>query len=817
MVYRFVAVVVILVCFLQSVFTQTYQVRGKVIDKDTREALAFVNILNESGDKSTTSSIDGLFYLQSALPILKISFSYVGYYPLELELSPEGTDSVILVKLVRKDTELAEILVVPGKNPAHRIIDKVVENRNKNNPEKSVSFSYSSYNKMYFTLHEDTTLRKRAIVDIDSMLKDSTNSRINNIIKKHHLFLMEFVSNRYYQSPDKDHEEIVSSRVSGFTDPAFTFLGTQMQSFGFYDEMVSMLDKKYLNPISKGSYRKYFFLLEDTFITETYDTLFVITFTPRRGKNFEGLKGVLYINSNGYAIQNVIAEPAQGTEKFVIRIQQKYDLVDGKQWFPSQLNVDLLFKNMKIHTRTRELYPVGVGKSYINNVKLNPDLSGVKFNQIAVDVTEDASRRPDSVWYNYRPLPLNKLDSATYRVIDSIGRARQFDKKIKFLDAMATGNLPFWVFNIDYRKFISYNRYEGLRAGMGLMTNEKVASFFSVGGYFAYGFHDKQWKYSPTFQLFPKWESETRLTLRYTHDVWETGQYSFFEDRLMTSSEWFRDFLVNQMDMIDEKEISLSFRILKYLKINLYMNQSIKHINDYDFLTNQNGNLVQTNDFHFTEAGVSFKFAFREKFIQTPAKKKLSLGTKYPMVWINIKKGLNFWDGDYEYTKYELKVSGQLITRKFGQSKATLVTGKVFGNIPISNLYNGRGSYQSFTLEAENSFGTMRFNEFQSSEFISLFFKQNFGSLLLSFPKFRPEFCLVTNLGYGRLRNSSAHNISNKNVPDRGYYESGILVNKIITQPFISMGLGVMYRYGHYSFIRIADNFAYKLTLNLNL
>ena len=46
---------------------------------------------------------------------------------------------------------------------------------------------------------------------------------------------------------------------------------------------------------------------------------------------------MLYINTNGYAIQNVIAEP--NDKSFIhLKIEQRYQQVEGKQWFPEQLN-----------------------------------------------------------------------------------------------------------------------------------------------------------------------------------------------------------------------------------------------------------------------------------------------------------------------------------------------------------------------------------------------------------------------------------------------------------------------------------------------
>ena len=46
--------------------------------------------------------------------------------------------------------ELQEAVVIAGENPAHRIIRKVVKNRNKNNPLKMNAFQCLTYNKMVF-------------------------------------------------------------------------------------------------------------------------------------------------------------------------------------------------------------------------------------------------------------------------------------------------------------------------------------------------------------------------------------------------------------------------------------------------------------------------------------------------------------------------------------------------------------------------------------------------------------------------------------------------------------------------------------------
>ncbi len=50
----------------------------------------------------------------------------------------------------------------------------------------------------------------------------------------------------------------------------------------------------------------------------------------------------------------------------------------------------------------------------------------------------------------------------------------------------------------------------------------------------------------------------------------------------------------------------------------------------------------------------------------------------------------------------------------------------VTSDVPYSKLYVGMGSYKPFTLEAEQSFGTMRFNEFLSDRFMALVHQAGF-------------------------------------------------------------------------------------------
>ena len=113
----------------------------------------------------------------------------------------------------------------------------------------------------------------------------------------------------------------------------FSTFANSFQSFSFYENQFDLLGKQYINPIARGGIRRYFFILEDTTIVNN-DTTFTISYRPQAGKTFSGLKGYLFINSNGYAVEKVIAEPYDDSSGMQMRIVQEYKFIDEKKWFP---------------------------------------------------------------------------------------------------------------------------------------------------------------------------------------------------------------------------------------------------------------------------------------------------------------------------------------------------------------------------------------------------------------------------------------------------------------------------------------------------
>ena len=120
-----------------------------------------------------------------------------------------------------------------------------------------------------------------------------------------------------------------------------------------------------------------------------------------------------------------------------------------------------------------------------------------------------------------------------------------------------------------------------------------------------------------------------------------------------------------------------------------------------------------------------------------------------------------------------MKITGNFSHEEnFGTTNICMTGGIVNKNIPYPEIYSGHGSYDKFAIETENSFATMRMNEFLSDRFVSVFFRQNLGCLLLKTKKFKPGIVLCTNIGFGELKYDHNHEGISYNTLEKGYYES---------------------------------------------
>jgi hypothetical protein len=778
-----------------------------VVDSSNNDPVPFAGVVNDLNRMLGTTDLDGKAILNIELGGF-ITIKSTGYKSTRVYVS--GTS--LIVKLPPAVFLLQDVVILPGENRAHRLIWQAVKKRDDNNPQKRCTHCYNSYNKLVFTTDEDS-LQKKVNKPAE---KDTSTKEMYNFFSQQHLFITESLTEKYFDPPAKSNEKIIANRVSGFQNPVFSILATELQSFGYYYDEIKLLGVKYLNPISAGSTEKYLFLMKDTSYEDS-DTLYTITFEPRKGKSFKGLKGNIVLHTKNYALKSIKAEPVKDDGGLSISINQLYEFVENKYWFPVQLNAKMFLpKNISINGI--ELY--GDNRGYITNIKFGDACRKVKTDEIELEIKSTQKDTSIARLEKMSPVALTQKDKNTYGKIDSLGKANNFDAKLNRWGQLVTGSIPIGFINLDLNRLYTYNHHEGHRLGFGLSTNYKVSKRHSISGYGGYGFKDKVFKYGGDlkFLFYPR--KETMLKIGYRNDIIEAAAPpDFFVNAGFLSPANARQLYLRKFDFHEQWQAIFSTRLLRHFHVKTFLNyQYRKPLYDYTFDVDLGQGInFQPTSYYVTETGAVLRFAFREKFVLAE-NKLLSQGTKFPIVTAKYTQSVNgLFVNDFDYSRIDLMVEKNFKVRNFGKLSVVAQAGKINGYVPYTFLSSFTGSYERFALSVPNSFEAVRMNEFVADKYAMLFLSHNFLSNLFYNTKSQPQLELFTNIGWGTLNSTNAlgHSLISLQTMEKGYYESGVRIHSLIRTKFSRLGICLGYRYGPYSLDKFTQNVVIKITSGL--
>lgn len=809
-----------------------YNIKGKVSDQ-SGQALPFVNIIVDGGSTGTTTDIDGRFSLFLNEKPQTLRFSYVGFEPLVLRGSE--INRKLKVQMIEKVSELNEVTVLPGENPAHRIIKKAVAFRDENDPENLESFQYKTYSKFWVTLDIDSLDPKIDTVferlDKEQLLKDSAQAspdsvqvvdssdfKMHQFLSKQHLFFMETVTERRYNG-SRDNETVLAQRTSGFKNPMFALLVTQLQSFSFYQDYIGITGDQYLNPLTRGSVNRYFFLLEDTIINNPGDTTYFISFRPRPNRGFKAMKGVLAINTEDWAIANVRAQPA-AAEALPVEIRQEYRRFGDGTWFPVSFEADIRLSNVSLN----DAVPEAVMRRNLSEIELNPNLRNRDINPNSMVIEERPQEEVTKTVEQFRSGTLDSVESETYRFIDSLSEAENIERNLEVLLALARGYVTFGKINLDLNRLLNYNTYEGLRLGLGITTNRRFSEWLELGGYFAYGFGDQRSKYGLSSKVLIDKNRRFSWQAGFQYDIFETGGFEIplYEPAGLLNDNY-RRLLIEQWDYSQRWFTGFQIDPLSRLRLDLrLMSEERRTVGDYRFnpVPDDATTALDREPWQFTELQGTLRFAPEEENAITPFG-KIALKGGFPVFHLSYARGLeDFLEGDFDYHRLQIRMEHRLKTLRFGVSNFMVRAGALWGEVPAAKAFFGTANavssnkfYQrSWKLADRNSFETMRFNEFLSDRYLEIMWRQDFKTLIFKRENFAPHIELLTRMAIGDLRQPNLHENIRFRTLENAYWESGLELNRLYASTFFGFGLGFYYRYGAYQFGSFENNFAIKLT-----
>ncbi len=815
-------------------YAQAGKFSGIIYDAVSKAPLAFVSVTIKGTNTGTVTDIDGQFSFANLPHGAILVISYIGYRAREYK--PEKATAPASIYIERISGELETVIISSNENPAHRIIRLLQRNKKRNDPEQQSSFKYNAYtiaalaagNRFWNRNRGDSSRRKDQKQPLDQVdvlaekAKDTSGNKLGNILAKrfreNYLLLTESYTERIFKYPGQTRETVLATKFSGLKNATFGVTTSDFQPFGFYKDYLVMNNKSYVSPVIDGSISMYKFRLKETIVHET-DTTYIISFEPRTGKNFTGLKGLIYINSDGYAIENIMTWPAN--EKgmiFTFRLQQKYERVNS-QWFPSQLNTTLSQKDI----RTDSVLLYWDSRCYITNVEIGKALARSDFSDVQLEYHPRAGKQTDSAWALMRTDTLNEKSKITYETYEMLpARYKNTIEKVnKAFQVLAIEGIPWGKLDIPFKYIISgINKYESFRIGAGLQTNTLFSKWFSAGGYAGYGLRDKAWKYGGNVQFNFKQRTNTTLRFDYTRDITEPGNTDYFvRNGSVFSNQSLRNFQRSRMDSIEQFRINFSTKLRPSFQWDTWLMNENRNPAGYEYEYNNINTGKIFRSFHNTEIGIGFRFVRGESFTRM-GRSKVRTKAATTQLLLQVTKGLkDFLNGDLDYTRVAIQFNRSFKLKKLGQTSLQVEAGQVWGEVPYSYLFNTKATNtgKRLTLYVPNSFQTVGLYEFASDRTASLFIEHNFGNLLFrpANISFRPEIILVQNISYGSQHNAAAQKFISVKVPEKGLFESGLMIKNlyrrsILSLLYIGIGGGVFYRYGHYALPKAADNWAFK-------
>ncbi|MCB9182807.1 MAG: carboxypeptidase-like regulatory domain-containing protein [Flavobacteriales bacterium] len=783
------------------------EARGRVVDARTLEPLAFVHVVAGSATQGASSDIDGRFaVLVSGFPTT-LRFSYVGYATIEVQAA---ATEMGLVRMERTAIALREAVVVAGENPAHRIIKRVHANRRVNDSMRHRAYRYASYSKTILTADVDSALLNDPV---RMAALDSSDREAIDFLDRQHLMLIESATRKTFRPPASEKEEVIAMRVSGLKDPSIIAMVASTKTFSLYDPQVRISDRTYLSPIGPASTERYLFILQDTLYQQD-DSVFVISFQPRQGKKFDALKGVLWVSSDGYALANVIAEPVARSGGMGIKLQQRFERVQGA-WFPVQLNTFLYLDNVKVN----DMSAVGIGRTYLKDIEVDPPIERKELRGAELVMDRVAAKRDEAFWQGVRDDTLSGKELRTYHTIDSISEAEGLEKKLQWAERLVTGRVPMGPVDLRLNEVLRYNAYEGIRVGAGLATNDRISRYFSLGGYGAYGFVDQAWKYGGDLVLKPNPGIGPELKLYYDVDVAESGGVSFPGARAaLLDPDGYRWFYVSRMDQQERIGAELAWRMGSQLRFWLATERNDRrNLQGYTFAEPAAEGVTLLSD-RFVTGTVSLgaRFAFREQLVRTPGR-LMTIPSKWPVLQVKATRAeQGLWEGERAFLRLDAMVEKSFRLRMLGTLSVRAMGGIVDADVPYAFLYNLRGSNDpSLRVAARNTFEAMRPNEFAADRYAALHVRHSFGHLLFTSKRWKPEPVVVATAAWGAMDEPERHRGLGFTPLREGYYEAGLQVDNVLNLGLTGFGIGAFSRFGPYAAPEALDNVVVKATVGL--
>jgi hypothetical protein len=759
---------VVILSFVISIFSlnaSAQKISGQVTEVNGKP-LPFATIKFGNTGNGMIADLEGKFSFHTRPDYNFIEVSYLNFETKKILLTADSMQLLIILSPV--NAVLKDVVIRSKSNKLKRILNNVVAHRNQNNPDKYDWYQCKVYYKMVVDAHFDSVIQA----------KDTTHPPgLIDALNENHAFITETYSKRTWAKPQRLQEEVYATKMSGLKKAVSPNLITDVLPFHAYTEFIKLSEKDYYSPITPGLFQRFDFKLKDE-IKNGKDTVWVISFTP---KIEQQLRGVLYINSNNYAVAHIIAHSIDTVLHKDLGFEQQYSFTNGR-WFPQQLNftskIDVPFPPVSFTMK---------GVSLIDSVSFIRD-ERFHFDKAHTIILQNgADERSDSNWLSFRSIPLENKEAHSYAFMDSLFKASGLQKLFNIGSTLQEGKIPWKIFDFNLDRFYSNNSYEGSRFGLGVQTNQKLWKHFSVGGWAGYGIKDKLWKYGAFSEIYfdpPRKEFVIRGS--YYNDVRPPGQS---ESRSGMQNNLLRQMQLQGVDKVE----GFSFSVKKkfgYLSAEMIAtDEKTNPLYAYQF-DHAGKNFHQ---FESKQVALNLRYAWGERTAPVYGRYASMVDSRYPILYAGITRG-TIVDPSIAYTQLTAGISFKRHINRFGEENILLLGGRSFSNsaLPVQKLFSGNAFSSSGYFFG--SMQTMPAGQYFSDQFINAYwlhqFDFRFYTLNMQKKKLvsAPSPALGYNMLWGTLKNINAHSLLTIKVAEPAYHEAGFIINNILKAKIFGIG-----------------------------
>ncbi|NPA38157.1 MAG: carboxypeptidase-like regulatory domain-containing protein [Chlorobi bacterium] len=729
-----------------SVFSQTTEVKGRVIDKRTKEPLPFVNVYFENRNIGTITDNNGYYMLKTNEASGQISASFMGYYT-QTHKVEIGKSQVINFLLEAENISLNEVIVQSKKkryrnkgNPAVELMRKVIANKKINRKENFNYYEYTKYEKLEFDINgiNDKVKKKKILKKINFIFDYADTSTLDGKVYLP-VFLKEKLSKVYYRKEPKAQKEYIlgnkTIKFHEFLDSkgVDNLMDHLYEDIDIYKSTVRLATNDFISPLAKIAPATYKYHIVDTVDIDGTDCINVV-FYPRDKRSF-AFQGNLFItNDSLYAVKKVDMRVVPDINLNWVKdvhIVQEWERKDNRAWLMTKDNVDIIFTIRENGNGILGKKSVFYDKFIVDHPQPDSVYSGIQ----KIVKLDGYDNRDEEFWKQNRIIALTKKEQSIYSMTDSLKKNPYFRTASNVIMAFVAGYVNAgWVDIGRVNTFLTFNDVEGFRIRAGGRTSDKFSKKVRFRGFGRYGFKDKKFKYS----LSGKYSLNKKLPImeipeHYLKLTYEDNAKYPGVDQLFTNSE---NFLLSFKRGVSDKMIYYKLLSFEHYKdwpggfattLNLRHNIQMPGGNlTFKYDDNTYAESVTTS-----EIFVRLRYSPNEKFYRD-LDYRVPIISKEPIIQLSYTKGIKgVWDSEYDYQKLQLSFFKRFHLAPIGFTNIEIEGGKVFGEeIPFPLLFVHRANQTySYQLHAYN---LMNFLEFVSDNYISINLEHQFYGFFLN-------------------------------------------------------------------------------------